>query len=57
MEITIDNTDLDCFRVEGEMGPIHVRGGEMITINIDGVQHRLSVAGFVDFVVAVNKED
>ena len=57
MEITIDNTDLDCFRMEGEMGPIHVRGSEMITVNIDGIQHRLSVAGFVDFVVAVNKED
>ena len=58
MQIEIDNTDLDCFRVEGcEGGAIHVRGEECFTFMLDGEPHRLSVAGLLDFLVAVNKED
>lgn len=58
MQIEIDSTDLDCFRVDGcEGGSIHVRGSECFTFTVDDEVFKCSVAGLIDFLIAVNKEE
>ena len=65
MEITIDGTETG-YRVEGfaganvgdglEGGPVFVHGDEQITVNLDGNERKLSIAGLVDILTATYQE-